>query len=116
MVDVHPALRLPKGIPTSRYRPPAPVEIPKGLQELPLIDKDTPDSGKVQEHWIARVGVFDLCDDTQREAYERIWQSVCDGQAIMSEHRTEYDSAKCRFLALLRWADIKYKVPDEPRG
>lgn len=105
------ALNLPKGIPTSRYKPRPKIEIPSGMSELPLVDKNHPNDQKIQEVWIARVKVFNLSDEEELGEYTSIWQSICDGAAIMSEHRTEFMPDSGRFVALLRWAELQYKVP-----
>ncbi len=105
------ALKLPKGLPTARYKPPPVVEIPPGVDELPLIDKETPDKKKIQEIWNARVRVFKLSDPEDLIEYEKVWQAICDGLAVMCEHRTEFSATTGEFVALLRWADLKYKVP-----
>jgi len=112
------SLKLPKGIPTSRYQPPPLVEVPAGVDELPLVDKQTPSEKQIQEHWVARVRVFDLSDSGEGgdlEKYERIWQQIADGHAVLCEHRTEFQESSGKFVALLRWADRKYKVPSEKR-
>ncbi len=104
------ALDLPKGMPVTRHQPKPRVEIPEGVRELPLFDKDTPPDQQIQQVWHARVKVFDLTDDTQRDEYERVWQLVCDGQAQVSENNTQFHEGK--FLAFLRWSEFEYKVPE----
>lgn len=111
-------LRLPKGMPTARYKPPPSVEVPAGLEEIPLFDDKTPAEKQIQEHWIAHVRVFDLSDTKEGgdlEDYTRIWQMICDGLAQKCEHRTEFVESKGTFVALLRWAEFRYKVPEEKR-
>lgn len=105
------ALNLPPGMPTNRYYPPPAVEIDKTTPELPLVDGDTPKDAQVQEMWTARVRVFDLSDPTDAKDYERIWQEVCDGHARMAEYQTHFIPEKCKFVALLRWVSLRYKVP-----
>lgn len=105
-------LHLPKGLPTARYKPPPPVEIPEGVDELPLIDGKTPDNQKVQEVWEAHVRVFKLSDEQDLAEYQRVWQMIADGHAIQCEHRTEFVPERGEFVALLRWAYLRYKVPE----
>lgn len=61
-------LHVPRGVPVARFTPPASVELPPG-QEIPLLAADGPDNQKLQQHWVAKVKVFDLTDDTQRGEY-----------------------------------------------
>lgn len=107
------ALSLPKGLPTNRYRPKPPVALPAGLDELPLMDAKTPPEKRIQEHWIARVNVFDLSDREQLAQYEHIWQKICDGLYVLCEQRTEFTPESARFVTLLRWAELEYKVPSQ---
>jgi hypothetical protein len=107
------ALNLPKGLPTARYRPSPKVEIPDGVSELPLIDKDTPPDKQVQEHWVAHVRVFRLNDPEELAEYTKVWQMICDGHAVQSERRTEFKPDTGEFVALLRWAELRYKVPSQ---
>lgn len=111
-------LNLPRGLPTSRYKPPAPVEVPPGVTELPLIDEKTPDRNKVQEVWEAKVRVFNLSLEQDLEDYQQVWQQIADGHAVQCEHQTQFDEARGTFVALLRWAHLHYKVPEgqTPRG
>lgn len=106
-------LRLPRGLPTVRHRPKPPVAVPAGLEEIPLIDKNTPDEEKIQEVWVAKVGIFDLSDTTQRDDCQRIWQLVCDGQARMCENRTDFIESTGKYIAYLRWAEFEYKLPSD---
>lgn len=109
---MNPAARMvhiPKGVPVARFRPPPTVAVPPS-GELPMIAKDTPDSRKVQEVWVTQIRVFDLSDDTQRGAYETVWQKITDGLAIVAEHRVDFHEG--RYVALLRWADLTYKLPE----
>ena len=107
------ALSLPRGLPTARFRPAPKVEIPQGTGELPLIDKETPVDKQIQEVWTAKIKVFNLCDPTQLAEYEKIWQRICDGSCIQCEHKTEFKADSGEFVALLRWAEISYKVPTQ---
>lgn len=104
-------LRIPKGVPIARAQPRPLVQIPEGVQELPLIDKDMPPERHVQEVWRAHVRTFNLSEDAQREEYERVWQRITDGHAVSCESRVEFHDGK--FLALLRWADFEYKLPQQ---
>ena len=106
------AVRLPTGVPTTRYVPPRLAELPPGTEELPLVDDKTPDSKKVQEVWEAHLRIFDLGKEAERVACEQVWQSVTDGNAILSEEKTEFSPGTGSFLTLLRWSTIRYKVPE----
>lgn len=110
------ALSLPRGFPTVRHKPPPLVNVPPGLNELPLIDGKTPDHKKIQEVWKAKVRVFDLGDTDDLTAYQEVWQRVSDGHAVMCEHRVEFSAPKGAFVALLRWADRQYNLPQDGRG
>lgn len=104
-------LKVPPGLPVSRYRETRVVQLPSTQTELPLIDKKTPPEKQVQEVWVAQVGVFNLADDAQRKKYEEVWQRVCNKIAIVSESRTEFHNGS--YIALLRWADFEYKLPPQ---
>ena len=99
-------LNIPKGVPTVRTQPQPSVEVPSDGQ-LPLIDKDRP----LQQVWNAKVGMFDLGDDLQCEAYRLAWQKITDGQAVMSENKVEFHNGK--YLAYLRWAEFTYTLPPQ---
>lgn len=103
-------LHVPRGVPVARFHPPAKVPLPAGVSEIPLIPKDGPADRKLQEVWTAKVKVFDLSDDTQREEYAAVWQKITDGHATMSESRVDFLNGK--YVALLRWADFSYKLPN----
>lgn len=100
--------KVPTGLPTARFRERPVVSVPAGT-ELPLIDKTAPPDKRIQEVWNARVKVFNLGDDTQRQEYAAVWQNVCSGKAMVSEHRTDFHEGS--YTALLRWADLEYKLP-----
>jgi hypothetical protein len=102
-------MALPKGIPVARHTPPKHVVVPEG--ELPLIDPKDPPNKQIQEVWTARIKVFDLSNDVQREEYEKVWQAVCDGNARISESQVNFVASDAKYVALLRWADLTYKIP-----
>lgn len=106
------ALNLPKGLPTARYRPSPKVEVPGGVSELPLMDEKTPANKKVQEHWKARIRSFDLTDPADVDECQRVWQHICDGLFVLCQEKTEF-SADGRYVQLLRWAELEYKVPTQ---
>lgn len=106
------ALNMPRGLPTARYRPSPRVHLPGGLTELPLIDEKTPASKKVQEHWTARVRSFDLSKPEDVAACQLVWQNICDGLYVLCQERTEF-AADGRYVQLLRWAELEYKVPTQ---
>jgi hypothetical protein len=99
------ALNMPKGIPTVRYQPPPQVDVPGG--QLPLIDQDHP----LQQVLNAKVGVFDLSDDNQAEAYRLAWQKITDGHGAVSENKVEFHAGK--YIAYLRWAEFTYALPPQ---
>jgi hypothetical protein len=99
-------------MPVIRYKEKPSVALPPGLNEVPLIDPKKGPDHQLQQRLVARVKVFDLCQDTERAEYEKIWQMVCDGTALMSEHRTEFVAEKGAFIAMLRWSEFQYKLPD----
>ncbi len=105
------ALSLPRGLPTVRHRPKPQVEIPAGVKEIPLIDKNTPEEEQIQEHWIAHAKVFDLTDDTQLAEYEGVWQLACDNLGRVVDNQVEFHDGK--YLAYLRWAEFSYKLPGD---
>jgi hypothetical protein len=102
-------LDVPRGVPVARYKPPAKVEIGPGA-EIPLIPKDGPDERKLQEVWVAHARVFRLNNAEDLRAYEEVWQKVTDGLAVMSESRVDFTDGQ--YVALLRWADFVYKLPN----
>lgn len=103
-------LHVPKGVPIARFHPPAKVALPPGTQEIPLIPKDGPADRKLQEVWAAKARVFDLSDAAQLAEYEKVWQTITDGHATLSESRIDFHEGK--YVALLRWADFSYKLPN----
>jgi hypothetical protein len=104
--------RVPTGMPVSRYRAPKQVPMPSGVKEIPLIDPKKGPEHQLQLHYEAHVDTFNLGDDTDRKRYQDIWQMVCNGEAIVSESRTEFIPTKGSFIALLRWSHIQYKLPE----
>ena len=109
-------LKLRNGVPTARYRPAPQVELPEGLDELPLIDEKSPDGAKVQEYWVAHVDVFtDLSDAEQQRRYTEVWQKITDGQGIPSNTGMieRFDERTGKFVALLRWSELRYKLPSD---
>lgn len=94
---------------TVRHRPTPPVQVGSG--QLPLVDPKDPDSKQIQEHWYAKVRVFDLSKEPDLLEYEQIWQHQCDGTANICEHRVDLDAANGRYLAFVRWANIVLKAP-----
>lgn len=103
-------LHVPRGVPVARFQPPAKVELPAGTSEIPLIPKDGPPERKLQEVWTAKARVFDLSDAAQLAEYEKVWQRITDGHATFSESRIDFHAGK--YVALLRWADFSYKLPN----
>ena len=104
-------LKVPRGLPIARYKETPVVQLPEAQTELPLIDKKTPPEKRIQEVWVAQVGVFDLANDEQRKKYEEVWQRVCNSRAIVSETKTEFHNGS--YIALLRWSDLEYKLPTQ---
>lgn len=102
-------VHVPKGVPVARFTPSPLVAVPPS-GELPLISKDAPDNKKLQEVWNSNVRIFDLSDDNARAAYEKIWQAITDGHAMIGEHRVDFHEGK--YTALLRWAALTYKLPE----
>ena len=100
---------LPAGVPVARVKPRPTVAVPDG--QIPLIAPDAPDHEKVQYNLTARVKVFDLSDAAQRAECEEVWQKISDGLAKYCEHRTEFIAHESKFVQLLRWADLDYKLP-----
>lgn len=110
------AVGLPKGMPVVRHKPRPTVELPNGMSEMPLFDQETPASQQIQEHWIAHVDVFtDLSDAEQAARYAAIWQKICDGLGVPSKDGIieRFDENTGKFVALLRWSEMKYKVPSD---
>lgn len=107
-------LRLPSGMPVHRFRPSPSVEIPPTVTELPLVDEKTPPDKQVQQVWHARARVFDLGDPGDLDDYNKVWQQVTDGTALRGVERIEFNQASGTFLALLRWVEFTYKVPESP--
>lgn len=104
-------LRVPPGMMTNRYRPPLPVQVPPGLQEVPLIAPDDPAHKQVQQVWIAKTKVFDLSNPDQLAEYEKIWQLLCDGHGQVCEQRLDFVPATGRYMAFLRWAHYQAHLP-----
>lgn len=102
---------LPPGMPKTNYRAPLQALVPSGIGELPLIDDKTPEHKRIQERLRPRVRVFDLSNKEDVEDLEKVWQSVCDGVAKISEEQTNFDPERGRYLTMLRWSDIEYNVP-----
>lgn len=94
---------------TTPYQAKRRVEVPGG--EIPLIDGNDPESRQVQERMVAHVQVFDLSNDEQVLAVNRVWQKVCDGEAIVSTENITFDEKMSRYLMLLRWSEYEYKLP-----
>lgn len=103
-------LTLPVGMPTERYLPRPTVNVPVDRQ-VPLFDRNDPKEKKIQEQLIAKVRVFNLSDEDQRKACEAVWQSVCEGKAVMSEAVTEFNDGA--FICMLRWSEFVYRLPQE---
>jgi len=85
--------------------------VPANATEIPLIDDKTPDAGKIQEVMTAHVRVFDLSNEEDLKQYVAVWQEITNGQAQPSEQRTEFVPSTGKFVALLRWSSLSYKVP-----
>ncbi len=105
---------LPAAMDTPRYEAKRRVELPHG--EIPLIDPRDPDHKKVRERHIAHARVFDLLVTEQADEYQKIWQKVCDGLAMVSDSPSPvYDGANGKYLAFLRWSELAYVAPgNEP--
>lgn len=103
--------QIPKGMPIAPYREKPVVELPPGLQEIPLLDPKKGPEHQVQRRLVAHVRVFDLCKAEDIDDYERVWQMVCDGNALISEHKTEFVESRATFIAMLRWSQFEYKLP-----
>jgi hypothetical protein len=108
--DAAQLLRLPDRFQSVRAKPPKMAEVNRSGTEIPLIDPKGPKEAQVKEYWTAKVRTFRLSEDADRQAYEDIWQAVCDGLAVVSEHRLDFDATNSCYLAFLRWASISYKV------
>jgi hypothetical protein len=104
------SLKVPPGLPISRFRERPTVAVPPG-SELPLIDKATTPEKRIQEIWNAKVRVFDLSKEEQLKEYEAVWQDVCLGKCMVSEHKTEFHNGT--YIALLRWAALEYRLPTQ---
>lgn len=97
------------GVKTVRFQAPREVELPNG--HVPLINPKDPDHAQVQERWIAHCRQFKLWDETECEAYEEVFQQVCDGLAQISEQKTEFVPSQPGYLAFLRWSTFVLKAP-----
>lgn len=101
-------LRIPKGMPTTRYQAPKVLEVPRGT-EVPLLDPELPEEKQVQEVWRANVRVFNLPGDT--DALQEVWQMVTDGRAQVCENHTHFDSTTGKYSVFMRWALIEHALP-----
>lgn len=102
------SIPVPPGVPVARFVPPPQVQVPDGAP-VPLISANAPDGEKVQQCWVARVRVFHLDRDDERQAYEAVWQKVTDGHALVSETRVDFYQGA--YVAFLRWVEFEYKLP-----
>ena len=104
-------------IPRVRHRPPAEIDLPEGVQDVPLVAKDGPDSKKLQELWKARIKVFTL--PREADAYEAVWQKITDGHAFLSRdptsqaHIVSWRPDTGEYVALLRYVEVEYKLPED---
>ena len=57
-----------------------------------------------------RVKLFKLQDAADLEEYERVWQAISDGKAVMSMEDVKHNGGS-EWTALLRWADLWYGPP-----
>lgn len=109
--DVRARLKLPRGIPIARHRPDPLVELPADGR-VPFIDKKDDEKKVIQQHWIAKIRVFDMSDPNDAEECERVWQGVCDGRYQMCENKTEFVESRGTFVQLLRYAELHHKLPE----
>lgn len=104
---------MPEGVPTTRYKAPTFVNVPDGMSpaDMPLIDKNDKDQNKVQQRLIANVRVFDLSKPDDINAASKVWQSIADGLAVISDHKTDYNAATGGYLQYIRWSEYEYVLP-----
>lgn len=104
-------VRVPEGVPKARYKATPEIDLPPGMTNVPLIGKDDPDSKKLQEQLIARIRVFDLANSDDLLECTQVWQKVADGLAMISTENVVFDEKNARYLMMLRWSEIAYKLP-----
>ena len=56
------------------------------------------------------VKLFKLHDDKDREEYERVWQNISDGKAVLSTEDIK-NTGGADWVSFLRWADSWYGPP-----
>lgn len=107
-------LKIPETATISPYRPPKELELPEGV-DVPFIGGkgDAPER-QLQEDWEVKVGVFRLPGD--EEEYQKVWQECVHGRYKLCKVREEFDANSGCYVAFLRYAIIRYRLPEETGG
>lgn len=93
------------------HRPRLFVDVPGGV-DVPLVKDTDPDDKKFQKHLLARVKVFNLSDPADLAEYQRVWQMVSYGQAVMCEKTPAVQHPVTgNWSAFLRWGEYQIKLP-----
>lgn len=105
-------VRVPLGVPMTRYRPQAVVDVPGNTGVIPLIRPDDAPERKIQQVWKARIRIFDLSNPEDFAACEDVYQRVIDRFARICEAITKFDEKTGHFYTYMRWIDISHCIPN----
>ena len=78
---------------------------------VPNIKEDDPEYKQPQVGSTVHVRVFDLSKKDDLEYYEKVWQMVANGYAMMSAEEREYDESSKSWRIFMRWAVPYAYVP-----
>lgn len=104
--------------------PGADVPLPKGwirglYENLPYegpplnLKNEDGEERRPQLDTTVRVRTFQLANEKDLIAYEKVMQALADGTAMISLEKVEYNEAVSNWDILLRWLEYKYTAPKE---